>query len=166
MHHTDSALTAQCGQTPWSQRKPDRAAERAAKYIPLAVNRHYYIKHFGGYGEFAFLKNTVIMLRVKTGRRWKLEEQWTHWFWIPKMSSKGKQIFSNSNYGGVFFSSLDIFYCILISLLDKRSSLKYLGSIAENEDQLKASVPEKMCEPLQEPWLYFYMVILSENLVL
>lgn len=68
MHHTDSALTAQCGQTPWSQRKPDRAAERAAKYIPLAVNRHYYIKHFGGYGEFAFLKNTVIMLRVKTGR--------------------------------------------------------------------------------------------------
>lgn len=42
MQHTDSALTAQCAQTPWSQRKPDRAAERAAKYIPLAVNSHYY----------------------------------------------------------------------------------------------------------------------------
>lgn len=38
MHHADSALTTECGQTPWSQRKPDRAAERAAKYIPLAGN--------------------------------------------------------------------------------------------------------------------------------
>lgn len=72
MHHTDYALTTQRGQTPWSQRKPGRAAERAARYIPLAVNSHYYIKHCGGYSELVFLKNTVIMGKGENWKNWEI----------------------------------------------------------------------------------------------